>query len=136
MLRFLKNIFLNAIFIIKRKKDLIFFPLLASVVAFLQHITDTQFNIKWIGDFNVWATSFIVSLFLFMLFDLVLDHVKVFKKYAKTKVIISFVVSTFIGETVSYTLHDDLKWWHYIVYAILAILFGLTIFICLGIGSS
>ena len=59
MLRKLFNeIFTNTKVLIITKKDILLVPLLGAVVYFLQSIMNTNFNITWVADFNVWGTSF------------------------------------------------------------------------------
>ena len=137
MLRKLFNdIFTNIKALIISKKDILLFPLLGAVVYFLQSIMNTNFNITWVGDFNVWGTSFLVSAFLFMLFDLTLNKISFFNKYNKLTFAISFFVSTFVGESISYTLKNNIQWWHWIVYTLMSIVCFDTLLVFMGIGVS
>lgn len=137
MLRKLFNeIFTNTKALIISKKDILLVPLLGAVVYFLQSIMNTNFNITWVGDFNVWGTSFLVSAFLFMIFDLTLNKIPFFNKYNKLTLAISFFVSTFVGESISYTFKDNIQWWHWIVYALMSIIFFGALLVCMGIGAS
>ena len=135
MKNLIKSVFINIKNLFLIDKSLILFPILCVAVAYLEYITNVEWNINWIGDFNVWATSFIVSLFLYMLCDVILEKMKIFQKYKKIKIALSFVISTFIGETITYTLSDNVLWWHYIVYAIIALTFGGLLVILLGVGA-
>ena len=135
MKNLIKSVFINIKNLFLIDKSLILFPILCAAVAYLEYITNVEWNINWIGDFNVWATSFIVSLFLYMLCDVILEKMKIFQKYKKIKIALSFVISTFIGETITYTLNDNVLWWHYIVYAIIALTFGGLLVILLGVGT-
>jgi len=137
MLRKLFNeIFTNIKVLIISKKDILLVPLLGAVVHFLQSIMNTNFNITWVGDFNVWGTSFLVSAFLFMIFDLTLNKIPFFNKYNKLTLAISFFVSTFVGESISYTFKDNIQWWHWIVYVLMSIIFFSGLLVCMGIGAS
>lgn len=137
MLRKLFNeIFTNTKVLIISKKDILLVPLLGAVVYFLQSIMNTNFNITWVGDFNVWVTSFLVSAFLFMLFDLTLNKISFFNKYNKLTLAISFFVSTFVGESISYTFKNNIQWWHWIIYVLMSIIFFGALLACMGIGAS
>ncbi len=136
MKQFFFEIKQNLYFILSQKRDLLLLPLLGGATFFLQEIMNVSFYIDWASSFNVWGTAFITSMFLFMLFDLTLDNLKFFKKYNKVKISISFFVSTFVGETISYSLKDSFVWWHWIVYAVSATIFTIALLFFITIGIS
>ena len=122
--------------LIKIKKDILFVPVLGAVVYFLQEIMNASFNVEWVSDFNVWSTAFLTSVFLFMLFDLTLNKIPFFSKYNKLTLIISFFVSTFIGESISYSFKNTIQWWQWILIVLFTVAFFFALLFCIGIGAS
>ena len=109
-----------------KNKDLIVFPIIGAFIWLFQSVATLTTDLSWIWNVSSWITSFIISLLTYMLFDMTLGRVKFFADHRYIFAFISFCVSTFLSETFTYTLKENLTCWHWIV-AIGEYLFGFVV---------
>lgn len=86
---------------LSRNKDLLVFPIVGAAMWFIQTIASPSFDFGWLGNINAWVSSFIITFLTYMLFDMLLNRISFFVEHKYLLAAISFVVSTFIGETLS-----------------------------------
>lgn len=95
---------------LSRNKDLLVFPIVGAAMWFIQTIASPSFDFGWLGNINAWVSSFIITFLTYMLFDMLLNRISFFVEHKYLLAAISFVVSTFIGETLSYQLKENITW--------------------------
>ena len=94
---------------VKFNSDLIVFPIVAAFLIFIVNATDKVFDINGILDINVWIGSFATSFFVYMVFDLILSKASFLKHHKYLFIGLSFVISTFLGSCIQYSLKNDLN---------------------------
>lgn len=121
--------------VFRTRKDLLLIPLFGGFLCFVQAIADPNVGLDWAKDINVWINSFLTSAFIYMLLDLFLKRIKFFKKHNTLFMILSFFISTFVGQMLSYKIRDNLEPLNYLGASISLIggIIGFFIVVSLGL---
>ena len=95
-------------------------------IWFFQTIATPQWSFSWFLTINPWISSFIITYTTFALLDACLGKLAFFKKHKYLFLAISFFVSTFLGESLTYELLESIPW-HTWLFASLEYLAGFAV---------
>lgn len=127
---------------LKKNKDLLVFPIVGAAMLFIQTIAFPSFDFGWLGNINAWVSSFIITFLTYMLFDMFLNRVPFFTEHKYLLAAISFVTSTFIGETLSYQLKENITWQLWLwagaeyIFGFIILLISTTLGLSIGVSKA
>ena len=121
---------------VKRNKDLILIPIAGAILWFIQRISSVAFDISWIATFDSWITSYMITLLTYMILDATLGNLKFFKNHKYIFVLISFFVSTFLSESLSFHMREDICWRLWVLASVEFIIGFVVLFISTVCGLS
>lgn len=130
----MKKYFLLGWSLLKEKPDLIMFPIIGGFVWFFQTIAAPTWSMGWISTFDPWISSFVLSITVFSFVDLFLNKVSFFKRHRYLSIIISFFTSTFIGESLTYTINENLTWGTWLLAFVQYVIGFVVLLFCVFLG--
>jgi len=118
------------------KWDYTLFPILSGLMNLVMGISHLNFNITRVLDIDLWINSFMITFLTYMIFDLLASCFKIFQKYKYAWAALSFIFSTAIGGSLTYSFRNDLSYFNWICTILCSIMFAALIFIFFCFGAS
>lgn len=121
---------------VSNNKDLIVFPIVGAVMWFIQTIAIPNFDIRCLASVDAWISSFIITFLTYMIFDMLFSRISFFEKHKYLLSALSFVVSTFIGGSLSYQVKENITWQLWVTAGVEYIAGFIILFIASAVGFS